>query len=30
MGGYGEEFTLGECFRYIKETGGYEELDFYS
>ena len=29
-GGYGNKFTLDECFRYIEESGGYEEFDFYS
>ena len=29
MGGYGEEFTLKECFRYIEESGGYAEFDYY-
>ena len=28
MGGYGEEFTLEECFRYIEESGGYSEFDY--
>lgn len=28
-GGYGEEFTLEECFRYIEEHGGYREFDYY-
>ena len=28
--GYGDEFTLEECFRYIEENGSYEEFDFYS
>lgn len=28
-GGYGEEFTLEECFRYIEESGGYREFDYY-
>lgn len=28
MGGYGEEFTLEECFRYIEESGGYAEFDY--
>lgn len=27
-GGYGNYFTLDECFRYIKESGGYEEFDY--
>ena len=29
MGGYGEEFTLEECFRYVEESGGYSEFDYY-
>lgn len=29
FGGYGEEFTLEECFRYVEESGGYEEFDYY-
>lgn len=29
-GGYGDEFTLEECFRYIEENGSYDEFDFYS
>lgn len=28
FGGYGEEFTLEECFRYIQESGGYAEFDY--
>lgn len=28
-GGYGEEFTLDGCFRYIEESGGYSEFDYY-
>lgn len=28
-GGYGEEFTLEECFRYVEECGGYREFDYY-
>ena len=27
-GGYGTEFTLEECFRYVKEIGGYREFDY--
>lgn len=27
-GGYGEEFTLEECFRYVEESGGLEEFDY--
>ena len=29
FGGYGEEFTLEECFRYVEECGGYREFDYY-
>jgi hypothetical protein len=29
MGGYGMEFTLKECFRYVEESGGYAEFDYY-
>lgn len=29
FGGYGNEFTLEECFRYIEEQGGYREFDYY-
>lgn len=29
FGGHGEEFTLEECFRYIEESGGYREFDYY-
>lgn len=29
FGGYGEEFTLEECLRYVEESGGYEEFDYY-
>ena len=28
-GGYGNEFTLEECFRYVDESGGYREFDYY-
>lgn len=28
-GGYGNEFTLEECFRYVEESGGYAEFDYY-
>ena len=28
MGGYGEEFTLEECFRYVEDSGGYAEFDY--
>lgn len=27
-GGYGNEFTLEECFRYVEENGGYKEFDY--
>lgn len=27
-GGYGTEFTLEECFRYVEESGGWEEFDY--
>lgn len=29
FGGYGEEFTLEECFRYVEESGGYAEFDYW-
>lgn len=29
FGGYGDEFTLEECFRYVEESGGYAEFDYY-
>jgi hypothetical protein len=29
LGGYGNEFTLEECFRYVEESGGYREFDYY-
>ena len=29
FGGYGNEFTLEECFRYVEESGGYAEFDYY-
>lgn len=29
FGGYGDEFTLEECFRYVEELGGYAEFDWY-
>ena len=28
-GGYGSEFSLEECFRYVEECGGYREFDYY-
>ena len=30
FGGYGNEFTLEECFRYVEECGGYKEFDYYA
>lgn len=30
FGGYGEKFTLEECFRYVEENGGYKEFDYYA
>ena len=29
FGGYGTKFTLEECFRYVEDSGGYEEFDYY-
>ena len=29
FGGYGEKFTLEECYRYIEEHGGYAEFDYH-
>lgn len=29
FGGYGNWFTLEECFRYVDECGGYREFDYY-
>ena len=29
LGGYGEKFILEECFRYVEESGGYKEFDYY-
>ena len=29
FGGYGNEFTLEECLRYVEEHGGYQEFDYY-
>lgn len=29
FGGYGNGFTLEECFRYVEESGGYREFDYY-
>lgn len=28
-GGYGEEFTLENCFQYVADCGGYREFDYY-
>lgn len=28
FGGYGEEFTLEECIRYVDDCGGYAEFDY--
>ena len=28
FGGYGTEFTLEECIRYVEESGGYREFDW--
>lgn len=30
FGGYGEKFSLEECFRYVKDSGGYAEFDYYA
>lgn len=27
-GGYGDSFTLDECFRYVEESGGWREFDW--
>lgn len=29
FGGYGEYFTLEECLRYVEESGGWKEFDYY-
>ena len=29
FGGYGNEFTLEECFLYVEDCGGYREFDYY-
>mgnify|MGYP003311598768 CR=1 FL=1 len=29
FGGYGEQFSLEECFRYVEDCGGYREFDYY-
>ena len=28
-GGYGDEFTLDELFRYVQENGGYKDFDYW-
>ena len=28
FGGYGDGFTLEECYRYVEESGGYAEFDY--
>ena len=28
FGGYGEEFTIEECKRYVEESGGFAEFDY--
>ena len=28
FGGYGEEFTIKECKRYVEESGGFAEFDY--
>jgi hypothetical protein len=30
FGGYGDEFSLKECFRYVEESGGWKEFDYYA
>lgn len=27
-GGYGDEFTLSECFAYVDDCGGWQEFDY--
>lgn len=29
-GGYGDDFSLEECFRYVEEAGGWKEFDYIS
>lgn len=29
FGGYGESFSLTECKRYVEESGGFSEFDYY-
>lgn len=28
-GGYGDEFTIEECKRYVEESGGIKEFDYF-
>lgn len=28
-GGYGDEFTVEECKRYVEESGGFKEFDYF-
>lgn len=28
-GGYGDEFTVEECKRYVEESGGFREFDYF-
>ena len=28
-GGYGKEFTVEECKRYVEESGGFKEFDYF-
>ena len=30
LGGYGDEFTLGECFAYVDDCNGWQEFDFWA
>lgn len=27
---YGEEFTIDECMRYVEDSGGFREFDYYA
>lgn len=29
FGGYGESFTVEECKRYVEESGGFKEFDYF-
>lgn len=29
FGGYGNEFSLDECYKYIEESGGYDTFDYW-